>query len=993
MRLYALGAASFMAVAWAPAGATAASNVASNAAQEFLANLPFDIVPAPASVLQPDRAAIKAALLAGNYTSKLNHTTRMLCPSSCSAAGADSSHWFAYHDVGRLNQCNETMLVDFSLLSELNDPGFSNKILACTADLNTSSGTASKNTTCPQNGVNNVQVTSSMQMVSSGASSDANLAAVADTLAQLQASYGLSEPSCNETIRYAYSKNAAVGVYVGSKLASQDVLNSVFDQLSATLNSDGGVPESVAVQLCEDRSSRYSLGVFISTQADLSAAQHAVQTWKNGSCLATMEKAVPAWHNITFLAPSLGQNGTATSGNATLATRTLSARGTCTTLQVHSGDTCSSLATECGITAAQFTQYNPAANECSTLAVGEYVCCSSGTLPDNTPKPDSAGNCFSYLVVSGDTCSAIAASHDITVDEINSWNTQTWGWTGCSNLFVGDLICLSTGYPPMPANLPNAVCGPQVNNTATAPHGTDFSTLNECPLNACCDIWGQCGTTAEFCTKSNSSTGNPGTAAPGQNGCISNCGTNIVSSPAPASTFNIAYWEGFDWSRPCLNEGVQKLNASAYTHVHFGFAGINPDWSINTTSIDPRFPFLQDLQGVKKIISIGGWDFSTDPSTYTIFRNVVASESSRSTLVSNIVSFLNTNNLDGVDIDWEYPDEPDIPGIPAGTKAESTGFYLLLEELKVSIASNAPGKTISITAPASFWYLQHFPILALSSVVDYIVYMTYDLHGQWDYGRAYSDPGCPGGNCLRSHVNLTESINALSMITKAGVPSNMVAVGVSSYARTFGMITPGCWTEMCTYDGPDSGALPGPCTDTAGYLANYELDLVIADNPSAEQYWDASSWSNILVYNQTQWGAYMNDTNKAARKFIYSALGFLGSSDWAVDLQSEFGGDIAADSGSSTVYISPDIWSSASAELTMLPGVTLIWPPKPLGTTTTISFPLWTTTVSYSSLTTLTSTLTDGSKSTYPWYIYISVVTVITIPPGEICCLGYKHFA
>lgn len=127
--------------------------------------------------------------------------------------------------------------------------------------------------------------------------------------------------------------------------------------------------------------------------------------------------------------------------------------------------------------------------------------------------------------------------------------------------------------------------------------------------------------------------------------------------------------------------------------------------------------------------------------------------------------------------------------------------------------------------------------------------MTHDLHGQWDYGSAFGQPGCEAGNCLRSHVNLTETMNALSMITKAGVPSNMVAVGVSSYGRSFEMTTPGCWTDMCTYVGPDSGALPGPCTDTAGYIGDYELDLVVAENPSAELHWDEDSYSSIIVYD------------------------------------------------------------------------------------------------------------------------------------------------
>lgn len=62
------------------------------------------------------------------------------------------------------------------------------------------------------------------------------------------------------------------------------------------------------------------------------------------------------------------------------------------------------------------------------------------------------------------------------------------------------------------------------------------------------------------------------------------------------------------------------------------------------------------------------------------------------------------------------------------------------------------------------------------------------------------------------------------------------------------MTTAGCWTEMCTYTGPDSGALAGQCTETAGYLANAEIDAVIADNPSAEVCWDSDAFSNVLVY-------------------------------------------------------------------------------------------------------------------------------------------------
>jgi hypothetical protein len=43
----------------------------------------------------------------------------------------------------------------------------------------------------------------------------------------------------------------------------------------------------------------------------------------------------------------------------------------------------------------------------------------------------------------------------------------------------------------MPAPVANAICGPTVPGTPVPPVGTNISTLNPCPLNACCDIWGQ----------------------------------------------------------------------------------------------------------------------------------------------------------------------------------------------------------------------------------------------------------------------------------------------------------------------------------------------------------------------------------------------------------------------------------------------------------------------------------------------------------------------
>ncbi|PWY70845.1 hypothetical protein BO94DRAFT_609121, partial [Aspergillus sclerotioniger CBS 115572] len=887
----------------------------------------------------PDPSSLMAAVLAGNYTSRLSNTTRSRCPVSCSSSGLNSTAWSVYHSVDRLGLCGSPMLLDFNLFNQLDDAATHVSIAACTADFKSVSSSSlstrdtSDDSSCIAQSVSRSTVTASVQLASSGNASSTGATDVVDALEQLQSTFTLSGSDCNEVIRVAYAGQAAVGVYVGSGLSGQGVMSSVLNQLVTEIDSNGSIAQETLVQVCDNSTSRYSLGIFASTTGNLLSVQRALQSWHNSSCVTFMEESMPAWQTISYLAPSMQQNSSVPSNYTSLAARE---HDECTTIQVASGDTCTTLATECGISGADFDDYNPSSDLCSTLTVGQHVCCTSGTLPNFAPSEDSNGDCYSYTVQTGDTCTALAAAYDITVDEIEAWNTGsngTWGWMGCSDLLVGSYMCLSSGWPPMPANVPNAVCGPQVNGTSTAPHGTDLSTLNECPLNACCDIWGQCGITADFCTQSNSTTGNPGTAAKGENGCISNCGTEIIVSDAPSETYSIAYFEASDQTRPCLTMSVDQINTTFYTHIHFAFATINTDWTINVTGLEDQLSLMSNMTGVKRILSIGGWDFSTDADSYMIFREAVT-EANRDTLLTNVVDFLEEWDLDGVDFDWEYPDEPDIPGIPAGTTADSTNYYLTLAVLK---ATMPVGKTVSITAPASFWYLERFPIEAISSAVDYIVYMTYDLHGQWDYGNAYADSGCSDGNCLRSHVNLTETLSSLSMITKAGVSSNKVAVGVASYARSFEMTEAGCWTDMCTYTGPDSGAWPGPCTQTAGYISNYELELVLAENPSAEVYWDNSSYTNIMVYNETQWAGYMNDTNKAVRTVLYEGLNFLGTSDWAVDLQSEDGNEDTG--GSGVIYIDPIIFNEPSPTVAGYPPFTMVWPTSTLATPSVVHFP------------------------------------------------------
>lgn len=147
-----------------------------------------------------------------------------------------------------------------------------------------------------------------------------------------------------------------------------------------------------------------------------------------------------------------------------------------------------------------------------------------------------------------------------------------------------------------------------------------------------------------------------------------------------------------------------------------------------------------------------------------------------------------------------------------------------------------------------------------------------------------------------------------SVVTKAGVPTNKIVVGVSSYGRSFGMSDPSCTGPMCTFTGTniDSTAGKGECTDTPGYISDAEINKMINDPAiTTYSYFDTDSNSDILVYTSSNagslttrdsvesstWVAYLSAANKQSRVNSYRDMGFLGSIDWAVDLQVFTGDD------------------------------------------------------------------------------------------------------
>lgn len=117
-----------------------------------------------------------------------------------------------------------------------------------------------------------------------------------------------------------------------------------------------------------------------------------------------------------------------------------------------------------------------------------------------------------------------------------------------------------------------------------------------------------------------------------------------------------------------------------------------------------------------------------------------------------------------------------------------------------------------------------------------------------------------------------------------------------------------------------------------------------------------------------------------------SSAGFCGSDDDHCGdscISGPCNSSTHSEGASGDVFIDPGIWSTAfeSAVINCIPPCVYILPPLTLGSTTTITFPLYTTSLEVAWWTTKVTTLSNGQLSTSTGIERTTETTTLTIPP------------
>lgn len=164
---------------------------------------------------------------------------------------------------------------------------------------------------------------------------------------------------------------------------------------------------------------------------------------------------------------------------------------------------------------------------------------------------------------------------------------------------------------------------------------------------------------------------------------------------------------------PSWAGAVNQVQYSKLTHINYAF--VIPTASGGLGAID-NVSKLQSLvstahaNGVKVSISIGGWNDGNDSG----FESLAANSGSRTTFVNNVLNMVNQYNLDGADIDWEYPDDG----------ASSNNYSALM--LALSNALHAQGKLLTAAVISSDGSSINANVFGY---VDFLNLMAYDGDG------------------------------------------------------------------------------------------------------------------------------------------------------------------------------------------------------------------------------------------------------------------------
>jgi chitinase len=242
----------------------------------------------------------------------------------------------------------------------------------------------------------------------------------------------------------------------------------------------------------------------------------------------------------------------------------------------------------------------------------------------------------------------------------------------------------------------------------------------------------------------------------------------------------VAGYRDFDFS---------TIDVSGITHINYAFANIRDGEVVfDTTKIDgvvPNSGDVGELNSLKKektdlkvLVSVGGWTWSGG------FSDAALTEESRTKFAISCAVFVKEFNLDGIDLDWEYPNQSGAGNIHRPEDVQN--FTLLLkavrEELDLMAQNEGAGKhyLLTIATGADEAYVKNTELGELHKYLDFLNIMTYDFYNGWHNVNGHHSNYLPS---TQPEMDKNSVVNAVDMHVNAGFPVEKINLGIPFYGR------------------------------------------------------------------------------------------------------------------------------------------------------------------------------------------------------------------
>ncbi|REK71243.1 glycosyl hydrolase family 18 protein [Paenibacillus paeoniae] len=285
-------------------------------------------------------------------------------------------------------------------------------------------------------------------------------------------------------------------------------------------------------------------------------------------------------------------------------------------------------------------------------------------------------------------------------------------------------------------------------------------------------------------------------------------------------------------------------------------------------------PVLANNPDLKLLISVGGWTLSK------YFSNMAATEETRRTFAASAVEFVRTYNLNGIDIDWEYPVEGGDDGNTRSPE-DNVNFTLLMKTVREALdaAGSEDGEyyLLTIASLQADRFIANADIPNSVQYLDFINIMTYDYSGDWSLlahhnSPIYYDQNHPAASAARNNVR-GGAVGHLN----GGVPTHKLVLGVPFYGKGWiGCPEPGEY-QMCE-------SIPeGTWKGDKGLFDFNDIQDNYLTKAEYEHFWNpASKVSYVFDKNTGKFISYNDETTMMYTASLVKTLDIAGVMSWDI---------------------------------------------------------------------------------------------------------------